>query len=30
MTDILVIEDDGSTHQPLVEALVAQGYTVAN
>ena len=29
MTDILVIEDDGSTHQPLVEALVAQGYTVA-
>jgi sigma-B regulation protein RsbU (phosphoserine phosphatase) len=29
MTDILIIEHDASTQQPLVEALVAQGYTVA-
>ncbi|MFM7221168.1 MAG: PP2C family protein-serine/threonine phosphatase [Nodosilinea sp.] len=29
MTDILIIEHDACTQQPLVEALVAQGYTVA-
>jgi len=29
MTDILIIEHDAYTQQPLVEALVAQGYTVA-
>jgi sigma-B regulation protein RsbU (phosphoserine phosphatase) len=29
MTDILIFEHDACTQQPLVEALVAQGYTVA-